>query len=126
MDERAARLREARAAAGFSGPADAASRFLWPYPTYAAHENGGRSYTRAAARYAKAFRVSEAWLLTGEGRGPNGQVHTASVDLVEQIVAEVIALPPELQERALELVRSVRRLVEQSPQADTREHIEGE
>jgi hypothetical protein len=127
LDERAARLREARAAAGFSGPADAASRFRWPYPTYAAHENGGRSYVRSAARYAKAFRVSEAWLLTGEGRGPGGRVHAASVDLVEQIVAEINALPTtELQEQALELVRAVRRAVDQSTQAGTREPPEEE
>lgn len=38
--------------------------------TYHQHENGQRGIGRVAADYAKAFKVSEAWLLTGEGQGP--------------------------------------------------------
>jgi phage repressor protein C with HTH and peptisase S24 domain len=47
--------------------------FGWSPITYRAHESGLRGLRRdAAARYAAAFNVSEAWLLTGEG-GPEGQ-----------------------------------------------------
>jgi len=65
--ERAARLRQARIAAGFKSAAEAAARFGWPYATYSQHERGQAGIPRAAADYAKAFKVSEAWLLTGEG-----------------------------------------------------------
>lgn len=66
----AKRLERARIARGFLDAKSAAQFFGWKYDSYAQHENGTRGITRAAARYAKAFRVSEAWLLTGEGRGP--------------------------------------------------------
>lgn len=61
------RLQRARADAGYSTPTDAARAFGWTVPTYLAHENGTRGITRdAAQRYARAFQVSPAWLLTGE------------------------------------------------------------
>src|SRR4051812_3069292 len=63
------RLRRARKEAGFKGPAEAAARFHWSKDTYKSHENGIRGITPTAARrYGKAFRVSAAWLLTGEGQ----------------------------------------------------------
>jgi phage repressor protein C with HTH and peptisase S24 domain len=65
----AARLREARRAAGFETAADAVQRFGWKQSTYLAHENGQNGLRPETARiYAKAFRASAAWLLTGEGR----------------------------------------------------------
>lgn len=44
-------------------------RHGWPVSTYSSHENGQTEDIPqdAAAEYAKAFRVSKAWLLTGEG-----------------------------------------------------------
>ncbi len=46
----------------------AAKRFGWPPSTYAAHENGQNGFpVDIAERYAKAFKVSAAWLLSGEG-----------------------------------------------------------
>lgn len=66
----AKRLERARIERGFDDAKAAAKFFNWSYDTYAQHENGTRGITRAAAKYAKAFRVSEAWLLTGEGTGP--------------------------------------------------------
>jgi len=66
------RLRAARIKAGFASAADACRRFGWKYDTYAQHENGTRGIVRAADTYAKAFKVSPAWLLTGEGEGPTG------------------------------------------------------
>lgn len=69
--ESAIRLERARKARGFSTAKEAAEYFGWNYDTYAQHENGTRGITRAAGNYAKALRVSEGWLLTGEGRGPS-------------------------------------------------------
>lgn len=71
--EPAKRLEKARKDRGFEDAKAAAKFFGWSYDTYAQHENGTRGLSRAAGKYAKAFRVSEAWLLTGEGQGP-GQV----------------------------------------------------
>jgi phage repressor protein C with HTH and peptisase S24 domain len=63
----AMRLQKARERRGFKTAKDAAKFFGWNYETYAQHENGNRGIVRAASAYAKAFKVSEAWLLTGEG-----------------------------------------------------------
>jgi hypothetical protein len=68
--EPAKRLEQARIARGFSDAREATLAFGWNYHTYAQHENGTRGIVRAASRYAKAYGVSEAWLLTGTGPGP--------------------------------------------------------
>lgn len=67
-DERAARLRQARERAGYDSATDAARAFGWTVPTYLAHENASRGipYERAT-KYARAFRVNAAWLITGVG-----------------------------------------------------------
>jgi phage repressor protein C with HTH and peptisase S24 domain len=71
MDDMAERLRAAREAAGYEKPVDAATAFGWKRSTYFAHENGQNGFKAAAAKkYAQAFRVSAAWLLTGEGDWP--------------------------------------------------------
>lgn len=67
----AKRLEVARKNRGFETAKDAARFFGWSYETYNQHENGTRGITRAADKYAKAFRVSHGWLLTGEGQGPS-------------------------------------------------------
>lgn len=67
IDEQAARLREARERRGFKTAKQAAERFGFNYNTYSQHERGQAGISRAASAYAKAYRVSEAWLLTGEG-----------------------------------------------------------
>jgi hypothetical protein len=69
----AKRLEQARVARGFATAKEAATFFGWNYDSYAQHENGIRGITRAVASYAKAYRVSEGWLLTGEGRGPGSE-----------------------------------------------------
>jgi len=51
----------------YASAADAAEAMNIPAPTYAAHENGSRGLGRSAVRYAKFFRVSVDWLLTGRG-----------------------------------------------------------
>lgn len=65
------RLREARHAAGYESAMSAAKKFGWSPSTYAAHENGQNGFNiKAAAKYAKAFKTTAAWLLTEEGEPP--------------------------------------------------------
>ena len=105
-EEMAARLRLAREAAGFSGPAAAAAHFRWRAPAYTSHENGWRGYMKVAAQYARAFRVDEAWLLTGQGKGPGGQV---SRDDGHDTLLEIYdSLPPEFRARLLDDARILR------------------
>ncbi|WP_366654473.1 XRE family transcriptional regulator [Fodinicurvata sp. EGI_FJ10296] len=62
------RLQLARRKAGFRSANDAALAHGWTISTYRSHENGQRGMKLdAAERYARAYRVSAAWLLTGEG-----------------------------------------------------------
>lgn len=77
--EAAKRLEKARNLRGFKTAKDAARFFGWTYETYIQHEQGTRGLSRAADRYAKAFRVREGWLLTGEGDGPDGAPTTVPV-----------------------------------------------
>lgn len=72
--EPAKRLEQARIARGFKTAKDAANFFGWNYISYSQHESGERGITRAAGKYAAGYRVSEGWLLTGEGQGPDGEV----------------------------------------------------
>jgi phage repressor protein C with HTH and peptisase S24 domain len=68
MGESNDRLKEARVRAGFGSARSAAIRYGWTVSTYASHENGQTPVPIDAARaYAKAFKTSAAWILTGEG-----------------------------------------------------------
>jgi transcriptional regulator with XRE-family HTH domain len=61
------RLRQARLDAGYASAAEAARRLGMAYPTYAAHENGTRQPKKEEIeRYARHFRKSFMWLLTGK------------------------------------------------------------
>ncbi|WP_366656585.1 XRE family transcriptional regulator [Fodinicurvata sp. EGI_FJ10296] len=74
--EPADRLKWARRRAGYDEASQAGRAFGWKLPTYLAHENGSRGLPfKRAVQYAKAFRVSAAWLMTGEG-SPEGGVST--------------------------------------------------
>lgn len=67
------RLKWARLQRGFKTATDAAKRFSWNENTYRSHENGVRPISKkAAANYARAFRVPVGWLLYGEG-SPSGR-----------------------------------------------------
>jgi transcriptional regulator with XRE-family HTH domain len=91
----AQRLEEARKNAGFSSMQKATERFGWSYPTYAQHEKGLRGIGRAAAKYAKAFKVSEAWLLTGEGgEGSEGISSEALINVAKRLQKAGV-LPPD-------------------------------
>lgn len=60
------RLRQARKDAGYNSVRDAARALGMVYSTYAGHENGAREFDdQDAQRYARKFRVSLEWLLTG-------------------------------------------------------------
>jgi SOS-response transcriptional repressor LexA len=61
------RLAEARAAAGYVYASDAARAMGVRVETYVHHENGTRGLSRVAERYARFFRVSLEWLMTGKG-----------------------------------------------------------
>lgn len=62
------RLKDARIRAGFVSAMSAAKRHHWTISTYASHENGQTPVpVKAAERYAKAFKVSSGWILTGDG-----------------------------------------------------------
>jgi len=99
----AKRLERARIDRGFRTAKDAARFFDWKYETYIQHEQGIRGIPRAAAKYAKAFRVSEAWLLTGEG--PTGPFEKVSG---EEAVKELLSRIDKLPEAALQpLWRSI-------------------
>jgi phage repressor protein C with HTH and peptisase S24 domain len=61
------RLKAARVAASFRTATEASSAFGWKLSTYRAHENGQNQFdTKTALIYSQAFKVSAAWLLTGE------------------------------------------------------------
>jgi phage repressor protein C with HTH and peptisase S24 domain len=67
MSEIHNRLKQARIEAGFAHAADAARAFGWNPVTYRAHEASDRGLKiDVATRYARAFRISTAWLLTGD------------------------------------------------------------
>jgi hypothetical protein len=65
------RLRWAREMRGYASARAAARMNRWSENTYKSHENGIRRKDNlpedAAKKYAKAFNISRAWLLTGLG-----------------------------------------------------------
>lgn len=91
--DQAARLKKAREEAGFLDATSAARAFGWTIPTYLSHENGSRGFkSQVAKRYAAVYKVSAAWLISGEGqmRGPG-------------IDAQLVALPPAVSKHLIEL-----------------------
>jgi hypothetical protein len=60
------------------------------------HENGSRGFKKEAERYAKFFRVSFEWLMTGRG-----EARPTSLD------ARVLSLPPDEQRRIHEFIEFV-------------------
>ena len=61
------RLRAARIKAGYTSPKEAADFFGWSVDTLKSHEQAKRNIsTNMAVRYGQAFKVSPAWILTGE------------------------------------------------------------
>lgn len=109
--EPAARLKEARIRAGFETATDAARRHRWACPTYLAHENASRGFGKATAtKYAKAFKVSASWLLTGEVVQLN--------DLQRRFLAALDRLPPSRQVEELAVLEARISQLQQSPVPD--------
>lgn len=80
MTEPHERLKEARVRARYAEAADAARAFGWNEVTYRSHENGQRGLRPdVAKKYARAFRVSMAWLLTGSGSANSTDFTTVSL-----------------------------------------------
>ena len=97
LDDSAARLRKAREQRGFRTARAAADFFGWNYTTYSQHERpGARGLTRMASTYARAFKVSEGWLLTGKGPAHG----------MRSIDEELAALPQEDREELYETILS--------------------
>lgn len=112
----AQRLRLARKRRGFKSAKDAAEFFAWSYNSYAQHENGTRGIKKAARKYAIAYRVSEGWLLTGEGAGPgeNGAISQKALEMARALSR----IPPERQEEALRFLEFLGREGSSTPQPE--------
>jgi phage repressor protein C with HTH and peptisase S24 domain len=92
------RLRQARERAGFTSARSAALRFGWIPSTYASHENGQTPVpVKDAPRYGRAFKVSAAWLLTGEGslKARNIVKVIGLIGAGAEITPEAEQVPPE-------------------------------
>lgn len=97
------RLRQAREAAGFEGPSDAARAFPRDINvnTLTSNENGNRDISRKAAeKYGRLFGVDPGWLLYG------GEHEAATLDkrLREAMLAASEA-PPIIQERIINFIQ---------------------
>lgn len=88
--EPAKRLEQARIRRGFSTAKDATRFFGWVYETYIQHEQGIRGIGRQSKKYAEAFRVSEGWLLTGEGPDPSGAQTPRMIQIVGYVGAGAV------------------------------------
>jgi hypothetical protein len=67
-DSPAGRLRACRIKAGYGTMKGAAKALGFPVSSYTQHESGVRPFPRKAAEhYARAFKVTPAWLFWGDG-----------------------------------------------------------
>lgn len=74
-DAVAARLRLARARAGYGNATEASAALGVPYGTYSGHENGGRGIPAdKLIDYARRYKVSLEWLMTGRDTGVPRQI----------------------------------------------------
>lgn len=71
------RLQKAREYAGFQTAAEAAEALGMKYPTYAGHENGSSGFRANKGEvYARRFKVSFEWLMSGRGEMIPGGANT--------------------------------------------------
>ena len=116
MDDRAARLRQARLDAGFETAAAAAEAHGWNRNTYASNENGNAPYSwRRARDYGVAFNVRAEWLYDAQGPaagqpGPAPVIGRVGADPGGEVLLaggqaqpEFAPLPPGGTERAVAL-----------------------
>ncbi|WP_299830706.1 helix-turn-helix domain-containing protein [uncultured Roseobacter sp.] len=93
MSEFCDRLKSAREAKGLGSAREAADWLPVSYPTYAAHENGGKYPSRDnIEKYARRFGVSVDWLITGRNTGiSESSVSTAIAYLFRAIPSDQLA-----------------------------------
>lgn len=104
----AKRLEQARLARGFKTAKSACDFFGWNYNSYAQHEQGNRGINRVSAKYAYAYRVSEAWLLTGEGNPPNPNTANENSDINLEFNKLIAEATEEEKQAMLPLLRTLR------------------
>jgi phage repressor protein C with HTH and peptisase S24 domain len=85
------RLKTARIAAGYAKASDAARAIGVSPERYQSHENGWSGLSRAAPRYARFFRVSLDWLLTG--RGDMKSASDSSIPIMGVVTAGQTVIP---------------------------------
>lgn len=89
MEDIASRLKLARERAGYAKASDAAEAMGVPRQTYYAHENGNRVPKHPdIEKYARRYKVSAEWLLTGKKHG----VSEASISKAVEFLFK--AIPP--------------------------------
>lgn len=85
-EERAKRLLEARRAADLTSAQKAADKFGWNVNNVKAHESGRNGFGMTDAKqYARAYKVSVAWLYLGEGQPTDAFEETVDIVPVPQI-----------------------------------------
>jgi hypothetical protein len=84
------RLRWARERAGYTSIRAAATMLGFNENTYKSHEQGMRQgdglKTKHVERYARAFKVSEAWLATGKGDPLRPDLSTEELNLARRFL----------------------------------------
>lgn len=84
------RLRWARERAGYTSIRSAALAFGFNENTYKSHEQGIRQAeglkTKHLAKYARAFKISEAWLATGKGDPVRPDLTTNELELARRFL----------------------------------------
>jgi len=84
------RLRWAREKSGCPSIRSAAVRHGWNENTYKSHEQGIRQAeglkTKHLERYARAFKVSQAWLATGKGDPIRPDLTTEELELARRLL----------------------------------------
>lgn len=81
LAEKNLRLKQAREAAGYKKPADAADAMGVPRPSYYHHENGTRDFSdEDAIRYAKKFKVRPEWLVFGVEKEVGANTMVGEID----------------------------------------------
>jgi phage repressor protein C with HTH and peptisase S24 domain len=95
MSEPHERLRAVREKAGYATAADAARAMGVNATAYFNHENGWRGLTRAAERYARFYRVSLEWLLTGRGEPSRAAPTRIDVPVMGRVGAGAVVDRPD-------------------------------
>jgi hypothetical protein len=93
LNTQAGRLRWARELAGYTSIRSAAIAFGFNENTYKSHEQGIRGAEglkqKHVKKYARAFRISEAWLATGKGDPFKPDLTTDELELARKLLRAI-------------------------------------